>query len=328
MVTGGRNVRMNRQQMESRRKKQQIRWISLLVRVAVLVVIVFCIRNIYTRLEEMRMELERLEMQQFGMVQTSADAQSQDKSNDVDYADSLGTWEVGKPIERTETEVLQRLGELGQTSSLIEGIYQNHSRYPKELLAALANNPEMEEFVSGYPGNGVTGGITASEKEQEFPLFLQWDRRWGYKPYGDSCIGLAGCGPTCLSMVLFYLTRDETHTPDSIAAYSMKNGYYVEGTGTSWALMEDVPKLYGIKVTSVNRAANNMRAVLDNGGIIICAMRKGDFTISGHYIVIYGYDNEGFMVNDPNCVARSGKRWTFSEIENQIKSIWVYDKEK
>ena len=79
MVSGGRNDRMNRQQMESRRKKQQIRWISLLVRVAVLVVIVFCIRNIYARLEEMQMELERLEIQQYGMVQTNADAQPPDK---------------------------------------------------------------------------------------------------------------------------------------------------------------------------------------------------------------------------------------------------------
>ena len=327
MVAGGKNVRMKRQQMESRRKKQQIRWISLLVRVAVFVVIVFYIRNIYARLEEMQMELERLEIQQYGMVQTSADAQSQDKLNDVDYVDSLDTWEVGKPIERTEAEVLQRLGELGQDSSLIEGIYQNHSKYPKELLAALANNPEMVDFVSGYPDrNGMTGEITASEKEQEFPLFLQWDRRWGYESYGDSCIGLAGCGPTCLSMVLFYLTRDETYTPDKIAAYSVENGYYVGGTGTSWVLMEDIAKLYGIKVNSISSTANNMRAVLDNGGIIICAMGKGDFTLSGHYIVIYGYENEGFMVNDPNCVERSVRRWTFSEIETQIKSIWVYDK--
>lgn len=122
--------------------------------------------------------------------------------------------------------------------------------------------------------------------------------------------------------------KDESYTPDKIAAYSVENGYYVEGTGTSWALMEDLSKLYGIKVSSISSSANNMRAVLDNGGIIICAMGKGDFTISNHYIVIYGYDNEGFMVNDPNCVARSGRRWAFSEIENQIKSIWVYDKEK
>ncbi len=327
MVAGGRNVGMNRRQIESRRKKQLMRWISLLVRVLVLLVIVFCIRNIYVCLEEMQMKLERLEIQQYGRVQTGADAQSPDKLNDVDYVESLDTWKVGKPKERTEAEVLQRLGELGQTSSLIEGIYQNHSRYPKDLLAALANNPEMADFVSGYPDqNEVTGEITASEKEQEFPLFLQWDRRWGYESYGDSCIGLAGCGPTCLSMVLFYLTKNETYTPDKIAAYSVENGYYVEGTGTSWVLMEDVPKLYGIKVSSISSSANNMRAVLDNGGIIICAMGKGDFTISGHYIVIYGYDNEGFMVNDPNCVARSGRRWTFREIENQIKSIWVYDK--
>lgn len=325
MVAGGRNVRMNRQQMESRRKKQQIRWKSLLVRVAVLVVIVFCIRNIYARLEEMQMELERLEIQQYGRVQTSADAQPPDKLNDVDYIGSIDTWEVGKPIERTEAEVLQRLGELGQASSLIEGIYQNHSQYPGELLAALANNPEMADFVSGYPDrNGVTGGITASEKEQEFPLFLQWDPRWGYESYGESCIGLAGCGPTCLSMVLFYLTRDETLTPDKIAKYSMENGYYVKGAGTAWTLMEDIPKLYGIKFTELSSSEHSIKAALDKGNIVVCAMGRGYFTTSGHYIVIYGYDEDGFMVNDPNCIARSNERWTFGEIQYQIKNIWAY----
>ena len=39
MVAGGRNVGMNRRQIESRRKKQLMRWISLLVRVLVLLVI-------------------------------------------------------------------------------------------------------------------------------------------------------------------------------------------------------------------------------------------------------------------------------------------------
>ena len=153
MVAGGRNVRMNRQQMESRRKKQQIRWKSLLVRVAVLVVIVFCIRNIYARLEEMQMELERLEIQQYGRVQTSADAQPPDKLNDVDYIGSIDTWEVGKPIERTEAEVLQRLGELGQASSLIEGIYQNHSQYPGELL----HPKESRNFHCSSNGTGAGG---------------------------------------------------------------------------------------------------------------------------------------------------------------------------
>lgn len=145
-----------KRQIESRKRKHLITCISLSAKMIVLAAIVFFIRNIYTHLEEMQMELERLKIQQYGTVQTSADAQTPDKVNDADYVGSLSTWEVGGPTERTEAEVIQRLGELGQTSSLIGEICQSHSQYPKELLAALANNPEMAEFVSGYPGNGVT----------------------------------------------------------------------------------------------------------------------------------------------------------------------------
>lgn len=42
-----------------------------------------------------------------------------------------------------------------------------------------------------------------------------------------------------------------------------------------------------------------------------------------HFIVIYGYDRDGLMVNDPNCVARSMMRWSYADIASQIKHIWV-----
>ena len=226
MESNNRNVLMNRRQMDNWRRKPLIKGIMLLARVVILVMILLCIMNLYTQLEEMQSELETFRIQSDGMLQTSTGAQPPEKAEKVqtmqsveetDYISTLDPWEVSKPVERTEAEVLKRLGELGQASPMINEIYQNYSRYPEELLAALANNPEMADFVSGYPdSDGVTGGITASEKEQEFPLFLQWDPRWGYAPYGNSCIGLAGCGPTCLSMVLFCLTRDETITPDRI----------------------------------------------------------------------------------------------------------------
>ena len=90
--------------------------------------------------------------------------------------------------------------------------------------------------------------------------------------------------------------------------------------------MEDMPKLYDIKVTKPRLSERAMKSVLDDGGIIICAMGEGDFTVLGHFIVIYGYDGQGFMVNDPNCVARSSRRWTFDELEPQIKNIWAYEK--
>lgn len=188
---------------------------------------------------------------------------------------------------------------------------------------------KMAEFVAGYlnQNENVSAILSDSEKEESYPLFLQWDHRWGYVEYGKNGImGISGCGPTCMSMVLYYLTSDEMLTPDKMASYAMENGCYVEGTGTAWAFMEDVPQLYDVKVTKPRNTERAIKAALDKGRMIICAMGKGDFTIAGHFIVIYGYDEEGFKVNDPNSVARSRKRWSFDEITEQINSIWAYEK--
>lgn len=245
----------------------------------------------------------------------------------VDYPDSCGLDSVDSPKKRTGREVLERLKKLGEDSELIADILQNRQEYPDKLLEALANNPEMADFVSRWQGVEQTGagGLTDGEKAQDFPLFLQWDPRWGYVEYGDeSCIGLAGCGPTCLSMVLYYLTGDESITPDKVGAYSMDNGYYISGTGTAWALLEAMPREYGVSVRQPGRSESEMKAALDGGAVIILSMGPGDFTASGHFIVVYGYDREGFLVNDPNCVARSRARWSYSEIERQIKNMWVF----
>ena len=327
MGNNGRNVRMSRRQIERRRKKRLQKRIFYLILAVVLCMLILCIRNIYARLEEMQTTLKRLEKQHGIVSDTQVYGIDEEESTAAVYAGSIQSVEVGKPIERTEKEVLQRLNELAQTDSVIQEIYENYSQYPKDLLSALANNPEMSDFVAGYSEGkkNSKGALTTAEKEQDHPLFLQWDPRWGYRSYGGgSCIGLAGCGPTCLSMALFYLTRDDKLTPDKIADYSMENGYYVEGTGTAWALMEDVPKQYGIRVTQLGADENNIKAILDSGGVVICSVGRGEFTTSGHYILIYGYDSEGLMINDPNCVARSNQRWIFSEIRWQIKNIWAY----
>ncbi|WP_158552051.1 C39 family peptidase [Roseburia sp. AF42-8] len=268
--------------------------------------------------------LKRIEVLQYGSVETTA--QTEEKT---DFVGSIDIIDVEKPVQRTWTETLQRLDELGQINPVIEEISKNNSLYPESMLTALANNPEMADFVSGYlDENGRTvEGLTYLEREQEYPLFLQWDTRWGYLPYGDdSIIGLSGCGPTCMSMILYYLTDDEALTPDKLAAYAMSNNYYAEGIGTAWVFMEDVPLLYGIKVSEPRVTERAIKAELDKGAVIICAMGEGDFTVSGHFIVIYGYDETGFKVNDPNCVARSRKRWAFNEIEQQIKKIWTYER--
>lgn len=247
----------------------------------------------------------------------------------LSYAERCGLDHVDKPQERTPRQVLKRLEELGREDERIAAIRQSSGDYPDRLLEALANNPEMADFVEGYPEaeHVATGGLTDSELQEAFPLFMQWDPRWGYASYGDnSCIALSGCGPTCLSMALYYLTGDEGMTPDAIGDYSMQNGYYMSGTGTLWALFEDVAPLYGVDVTQPDQSEWEMKAALDQGAVLICSMGPGDFTVGGHFIVIYGYDRDGFMVNDPNCVARSRRSWTYDQLNRQMKHLWVFER--
>lgn len=228
----------------------------------------------------------------------------------------------------TDSFLEAALKEMAGGDSVLAEIFTARAQYPEELLEALVNNLELKDFVHGFltADGSVTGGFMEEEKEQDFPLFLQWDARWGYAPYGESNIGISGCGPTCLSMVIFALTRDETATPDKLADYSMENNHYVPGIGTAWLLMSEAASDFGIKASEVGLDGDEMRRQLDMGRPIICAMRPGDFTTTGHFIVIYGYDENGFKVNDPNSRERSGRRWTFDELRYQIKNLWCYRK--
>ena len=203
--------------------------------------------------------------------------------------------------------------------------------YPIELLAALCNNPEMLAYVEGYAkyrnGDKTVAGqaeLTTQEKEKRFPLFLQWDKRWGYEEYGDFNIALSGCGPTCLSMVLVAQNRDFDMTPDKVADFAMENNFYVEGTGTAWSLMTDGARQLGLEAKEISLDESVMKNQLDMGKMMICSVRPGDFTALGHFIVIYGYDDNGFLVNDPNNIYRSNRSWTYEELASQIRILWSY----
>ncbi len=259
---------------------------------------------------------------------TGEQTAAQEREKVSGYAEQWGLEEVDPPRERSFREILERLEKLGEGNELIAGVAENYRAYPQQLLEALSNNPELADFASNYLSRKgtVTGeGLTKEEKEQDYPLFLQWDPRWGYASYGDdSVVGLSGCGPTALSMVLYYLTGDEGVLPDVLAKYSMDEGYYISGTGTAWLLFEDVPPRYGVTVEQPEKNEQTMKQALDQGSLIICSMGPGDFTIGGHFVVVYGYTEEGFLLNDPNCVARSRTVWPYSQIGGQIKHIWIF----
>ena len=202
--------------------------------------------------------------------------------------------------------------------------------YPSELVSLLGRNPDSLEYVLNYPLHEQCEDpdIDISDEVNRFevPRLYQWDSRWGYKVYGSGPMGLTGCGPTCLSMVAVHLLGNTDMNPAWMADYAMNNGYYdYDGnSGTYWTLMTDGAYGLGIDVTEIPTDEDRMVRNLDVGNPIIAIMGEGEFTDNGHFIVITGYEDGYFTVNDPNSYTRSERLWTFEELEEEMITCWVY----
>lgn len=201
----------------------------------------------------------------------------------------------------------------------------NPSDYPNELVAMLERNPETRDFVLNYPLKKDKNYVcTVSLPEDgSVPLFLQWDERWGYLKYAGDLMGLSGCGPTTLSMAAAYLLNDETLSPAYIAKFSDENGFSSYKNGSSWTLMSKGAERLGLHSEELPLWEGSMVNALAENKLIICAMGKGDFTSSGHFILICGCENGLFSVRDPNSKARSERLWSYETLSGQIDGMWV-----
>jgi hypothetical protein len=64
--------------------------------------------------------------------------------------------------------------------------------------------------------------------------------------------------------------------------------------------------------------------VLESGRIIVMNVSPGVFTEVGHYMLIVGYEDGKFRVNDPNSYENSEKLWDFEVFADQIKMMWSF----
>ena len=167
---------------------------------------------------------------------------------------------------------------------------------------------------------------TIEKDLDEVPHLIQWDTKWGFVPYGDMRISFSGCAPTCLSMVISYLNQDDEITPAVLAEYSEESGYYVEGVGTSHALLDAAASDYNIDVEGVMLDEESLTAALKDGKICIASVRPGDFTTVGHFIVISGIKDGKLEVKDPNSKIRTKKLWDIDRVLDQTNAIWAYSK--
>lgn len=234
--------------------------------------------------------------------------------------------EASTPVTQETTYSALRNSAAGQA---VEAFARQHrlsyDDYPESLVELLQKNPETEKFVLEYPlyDGSATGDLSSYDLTSSIPLFMQWDQQWGYMTYGSDVAGLTGCGPVCLSMAACYLTGDDAYAPDKMLQFAIDNGYCVPGSGSAWTLISEGGTKLGFDVTEIPLQKQRIMDNLAVNNPIICIMGPGDFTTSGHFIVLSGCEDGMIKINDPNSYANSEKLWSYEEIADQIRNLWV-----
>ena len=198
--------------------------------------------------------------------------------------------------------------------------------YPESMVELLTRNRETQGFVLAYPDEikkERTVDMSAYKNTQGVPLFMQWDRQWGYNQYGQSIAALNGCGPVSLSMVAYYYTRDDAMAPDKMLEYAYEKGYCTPGYGTAWTLISKGAVDLGFTVKELPNVKRSVMRELEAGHPIILNVGPGDFTTTGHYMVMVGVEDGLIRINDCNSYANSSKLWDFDQIESQIRNMWA-----
>ena len=204
--------------------------------------------------------------------------------------------------------------------------------FPSHKIEYAENNPGLIDFLYRYAfgekesSSEESGdrGLTEDEKKAYAPVLLQWDDRWGFHPYGTSVLGLTGCGPTCLAMVVDSLSEDADVTPAEAADFATKQDLYEYGVGTRWGIWSAGAAEYGLECETVSADFDTVLDELSQNAMVVCSVGPGVFTPGGHFIVIVGQEEGKLEIRDPNNFQNSTRLWDWDEFSSQIKHCWSF----
>lgn len=218
-------------------------------------------------------------------------------------------------------EIIKNLEPYIDEDPKVKWVYDNFYTIPNVEAYLTGNDKDTVEFIynmhhgpnnyEDYPGQSV-------DLERKTPYYLQWDNRWAYNNLGYKNVGIAGCGPTSMAMILARLKEDPSITPTKIAEDA--KSYMVED-GISWNFFTDKASVYGYSIEDVPIEKEAMKEALRKGPLLV-SVNRGYFTLFGHIFVVDSYEDGKFIINDPNSIKNSKRAWTYEEISNQIAKIW------
>jgi hypothetical protein len=166
--------------------------------------------------------------------------------------------------------------------------------------------------------------------------YLQTDPKWAANDYSakgeKTTIKASGCGPTAMSMVLA-TWADPKVTPATECAWALAHGYKAPNSGTYYSYFVPAGKRYGLTVTQLNNASiygnsssplhAKAKAAANGGDLVIACMGKGNWTSSGHYVVLWQVSGDTAYINDPASTKTTRTRGSWTLFQSQVKYYWI-----
>jgi len=165
-------------------------------------------------------------------------------------------------------------------------------------------------------------------------VYYQTDKRWASQSYavkGEvTTVGASGCGPTAMAMVLA-TWADKRVTPATECAWALKNGFKALRHGTYYAYFAPAARRYGLTCTQLNGASiagqvnhalhATVLAALKAGDLVIACMGPGNWTRSGHFILLWDVDavRDIAYVNDPASSLPRRIRGSWQLLKKEVK---------
>lgn len=202
-----------------------------------------------------------------------------------------------------------------------------------KVLQGLINRRAAEKALFDIPDSPAKNPSPAYTKPVSY---LQTDPRWkahNYSAKGEQkTIGSSGCGVAVSAMVIASL-KDPSVTPAATALWSMSHGYKALNQGTYYSYFVPQFSAYGIHCDRLNQlnlygktvSADHEKALLalKSGDWVIACMGKGNWTNTGHFILLYRFENGFVYINDPASTKETRTKNTWDLFAKQVKYMWV-----
>lgn len=155
-----------------------------------------------------------------------------------------------------------------------------------------------------------------TNEQRSITVFSQTDSRWANVSYGrgpggrNANISQAGCGILSYVNAVYYMTGNFIQ-PSELAAWSVNNGYRINGVGTSLGLYEAYANAYGsaygFKYAGSVSRVSDARTHLQNGGTAV-------ISVPNHIMALVSYENGRYLILDSykssnRGTYQTGYRW-------------------